>query len=159
MQVFVGARVISSARQMRAVDTYPSRSTITCHIFRRRSSRIRRNTTTGTRKQRELASASQTEAPSSQADIVYKTSSTDVAFIAMCRKAYGSIAGWQSDRDWKNGDETYKGMVEVSRALMQASKNGIIVNPHEYPTPAAHINHLVSIVCQISCLPYLIASR
>ena len=55
-------------------------------------------------------------------DVVqYKTSSTEAAFIAMCRKAYGSIAGWQSDRDWKDGDETYKGMVEVSRALMKVA--------------------------------------
>ncbi len=51
----------------------------------------------------------------------YKTSSTDAAFIALCRKAYGNIAGWQSDRDWKDGDETYKGMVEVSRALMKVA--------------------------------------
>ena len=28
-------------------------------------------------------------------------------------------AGWQSSKDWKNGDATYAGMVEVSRALMK----------------------------------------
>ena len=36
------------------------------------------------------------------------------------RKAYGKLAGWQSERDWRNGPETYMGMVEVSRALMKA---------------------------------------
>ena len=51
----------------------------------------------------------------------YTTSSTDAAFIALCRKAYGNIAGWQSDRDWNDGEETYKGMVEVSRALMKVA--------------------------------------
>ena len=51
--------------------------------------------------------------------VQYNTSATDAAFIGLCRKAYGNIAGWQSDRDWKDGDETYKGMVEVSRALMK----------------------------------------
>lgn len=51
--------------------------------------------------------------------VQYKTSATDAAFIGLCRKAYGNIAGWQSNRDWKDGDETYKGMVEVSRALMK----------------------------------------
>ena len=54
--------------------------------------------------------------------VVYKTSSTDVAMIGMCRKAYGRIADYQSDRDWKDGDETYAGMVEVSRALMKARR-------------------------------------
>ena len=52
-------------------------------------------------------------------DVEYKDSITDVLFIAMCRKAYGALAGWQSERDWWNGEETYEGMVEVSRALMQ----------------------------------------
>ena len=81
--------------------------------------------------------------------VEYKTSSADVAFIGMCRKAYGRIAGkyihsvvlvyeplhgiflssymlssgWQSSRDWKDGDETYAGMVEVSRALMKVDNH------------------------------------
>lgn len=84
--------------------------------------------------------------------VTYKTTATDVAFIGMCRKAYGRIAGrrptgflastrkrqgavdrrslfcagWQSSKDWKDGDTTYAGMVEVSRALMKVdtySKN------------------------------------
>ena len=38
-----------------------------------------------------------------------------------CRKAYGRIAGFQSSRNWRDGDETYAGMVEVSRALMKVS--------------------------------------
>ncbi|KAL3131823.1 hypothetical protein ABBQ38_007537 [Trebouxia sp. C0009 RCD-2024] len=37
----------------------------------------------------------------------------------MCRTAYGNLAGWQSSRDWKDGSETYQGMIEVSRALMK----------------------------------------
>lgn len=44
---------------------------------------------------------------------------TDVAFIGLCRIAYGNIAGWQSSRSWTDGGETFKGMVEVSRALMR----------------------------------------
>ena len=55
-------------------------------------------------------------------DFIYKTSSTDVAMIGICRKAYGRIAECQSKRDWKDGDETYAGMVEVSRALMKARR-------------------------------------
>ena len=37
------------------------------------------------------------------------------------RQAYGKLAGWQSSRSWRDGQETYAGMVEVSRALMKAS--------------------------------------
>ncbi|CAD7702264.1 unnamed protein product, partial [Ostreobium quekettii] len=44
---------------------------------------------------------------------------TDLAFVALCRRAYGRLAGWQSDRGWWDFGETYAGMVEVSRALMQ----------------------------------------
>jgi len=51
--------------------------------------------------------------------VQYKDGPTDIAFIAMCRKAYGSLAGWQSERSWSEGAETYAGMVEVSRALMK----------------------------------------
>eukprot|EP00884_Botryococcus_braunii_P004294 jgi/Botrbrau1/13866/Bobra.0056s0099.1 len=50
----------------------------------------------------------------------YNDTWSDVAFIALCRKAYGNIAGWQSPRGWTDGKETYAGMVEVSRALMKA---------------------------------------
>ena len=37
-----------------------------------------------------------------------------------CRKAYGRLAGWQSDKAWR-GEANYEGMVEVSRALMKAT--------------------------------------
>lgn len=57
-----------------------------------------------------------------QEDVEYKDSWTDIAFIGLCRKAYGNIAGWQSPRDWKHGDETYKGMVEVSKAMMKVKE-------------------------------------
>ena len=50
---------------------------------------------------------------------VYRDSWADIAFIAMCRKAYGALAGWQSPRGWIEGKETFAGMVEVSRALMK----------------------------------------
>jgi hypothetical protein len=50
----------------------------------------------------------------------YNDTWSDIAFIALCRKAYGNIAGWQSSRGWTDGKETYAGMVEVSRALMKA---------------------------------------
>lgn len=50
----------------------------------------------------------------------YDDSLTDIAFIAMCRLAYGKLAGWQSDRSWTRGEDTYAGMVDVSRALMRA---------------------------------------
>ena len=54
-----------------------------------------------------------------QDEVRYKDSWTDIAFIGLCRKAYGNIAGWQSPRDWKQGEETYRGMVEVSKAMMK----------------------------------------
>ena len=53
----------------------------------------------------------------------YRDSWSDVLFIGLCRRAYGSLANWQSDRDWWKGEETYKGMVEVSRALMKVGSN------------------------------------
>lgn len=49
----------------------------------------------------------------------YHDSFTDVLFIALCRLSYGKLAGFQSQKGWSDGEETYKGMVEVSRALMQ----------------------------------------
>jgi hypothetical protein len=56
-------------------------------------------------------------------EIPWQDSSTDVAFIGMCRKAYGKLAGWQSDADWKDGAESYRGMIEVSRALMKVLRS------------------------------------
>lgn len=49
----------------------------------------------------------------------YNDTPSDLAFIALCRIAYGNLAGWQSSRSWTQGHETYAGMVEVSRALMR----------------------------------------
>lgn len=54
-----------------------------------------------------------------QPPVVYKDSWTDIAFIALCRIAYGNIAGWQSERSWTDGGETFRGMVEVSRSMMK----------------------------------------
>ena len=54
-----------------------------------------------------------------QERVEYNDSWTDLQFINMCRKAYGNLAGWQSPREWQNGEETYQGMIEVSRALMK----------------------------------------
>lgn len=51
--------------------------------------------------------------------IQYTDSRTDIAFINMCRRAYGSLAAWQSDAPWDNGPASYRGMIEVSRALMK----------------------------------------
>jgi len=49
----------------------------------------------------------------------YKDSLTDVLFIALCRQAYGNLSGWQSPRGWLDGEETFKGMIDVSRSLMK----------------------------------------
>lgn len=46
-------------------------------------------------------------------DTIYQDSLSDIAFIGLCRVAYGKIAGWQSERSWKDGRETFAGMVEV----------------------------------------------
>jgi hypothetical protein len=35
--------------------------------------------------------------------VQYNDSWTDIAFIALCRIAYGNIAGWQSSRRWVAG--------------------------------------------------------
>lgn len=51
--------------------------------------------------------------------VEYKDSPTDIAFINMCRVAYGNISGWQSERRWDDGVETFTGMIEVSRSLMK----------------------------------------
>lgn len=57
--------------------------------------------------------------PSDQETVEYVDTWSDVQFINMCRRAYGGLAGWQSPRSWKDGSETYEGMLEVSRALMK----------------------------------------
>ncbi|KAI3429383.1 hypothetical protein D9Q98_005478 [Chlorella vulgaris] len=57
--------------------------------------------------------------PPADSTITYHDSLTDIAFIGLCRLAYGRIAGWQSERSWTNGPETFRGMVEVSRSLMK----------------------------------------
>ena len=77
---------------------------------RRRSSRCAR----------AAAAAQPPPPPPAQAEeVAYHDSPTDIAFIALCRLAYGRIAGWQSPRSWTSGEETFRGMVEVSRALMR----------------------------------------
>ena len=43
----------------------------------------------------------------------------------MCRVAYGRLAGWQSDKGWTQGGETYAGMVDVSRALVRARPTAV----------------------------------
>lgn len=53
-------------------------------------------------------------APPAAAAVEYVDGPTDIAFIGLCRVAYAKIAGWQSERSWTDGGETFKGMVEVS---------------------------------------------
>ena len=69
--------------------------------------------------------------------IPWQDSSTDVAFIGMCRKAYGKLAGWQSNADWKDGVESYRGMIEVSRALMRVRKSARNAHRHLMPSHTA----------------------
>ncbi|CAG9464934.1 unnamed protein product [Pedinophyceae sp. YPF-701] len=57
--------------------------------------------------------------PPGDESVRYTDSATDLAFIGMCRKAYGNLAGWQSPRSFDDGEESFRGMVEVSRALMR----------------------------------------
>lgn len=64
-----------------------------------------------------LASSEKRSPPTSVVE--YKDSPTDIAFINMCRVAYGNISGWQSERRWDDGVETFLGMIEVSRSLMK----------------------------------------
>ena len=54
-----------------------------------------------------------------QEEVEYKDTWSDVQFINLCRTAYGNLAGWQSSKDWNDGEKTYQGMLEVSRALMK----------------------------------------
>lgn len=72
---------------------------------------------------KRVLSARSTDATpnASSEETSYNDTWSDIAFIALCRKAYGNIAGWQSPRSWADGKETYAGMVEVSRALMKVS--------------------------------------
>lgn len=69
-----------------------------------------------------------------QAEVEYKDTWSDVQFINMCRRAYGNLADWQSQRDWNDGEETYKGMLEVSRALMKVT----LPMANMYQTAAAY---------------------
>ena len=45
-----------------------------------------------------------------------------VAFIALCRTAYGRLAGWQSPASWTDPEETFQGMTDVSRALLRSAR-------------------------------------
>ena len=54
-----------------------------------------------------------------QEEVQYKDTWSDIQFINLCRRAYGNLAGWQSSKDWNDGEQTYQGMLEVSRALMK----------------------------------------
>ena len=47
-------------------------------------------------------------------------------FMAFFSNSYMLSSGWQSSRDWKDGDETYAGMVEVSRALMKVHNHHLL---------------------------------
>ena len=80
---------------------------------------------------RALSSSPTSAPPPPPPPYEYRDSLSDIAFIALCRLSYGKLAGFQSDRSWKEGDETYRGMVEVSRALMrklpQASRQSAAV--------------------------------
>ena len=48
-----------------------------------------------------------------------------VAFIALCRTAYGRLAGWQSPASWTDPDETFAGMTDVSRALLRSKRGDV----------------------------------
>lgn len=52
-------------------------------------------------------------------DPAYNDTWLDLAFIQLCRQAFGRVAGWQSERRWSEG---YLGMVEVSHALMRGRR-------------------------------------
>ena len=82
---------------------------------------LQRNPSTVARPSRRkiTCGAQANSAEEQQEDVEYKDTWSDVQFINMCRTAYGNLAGWQSPRDWKDGSETYQGMLEVSRALMK----------------------------------------
>ena len=47
-------------------------------------------------------------------------------FMAFLSYIHMLSSGWQSSRDWKDGDETYAGMVEVSRALMKVHNHYLL---------------------------------
>jgi hypothetical protein len=63
--------------------------------------------------------ASSDNNPAPQKVVEYKDTATDIAMINMCRVAYANISGWQSEKGWKDGVETYQGMIEVSKSLMK----------------------------------------
>ena len=69
---------------------------------------------------RSLPPSSQPAPPPRPPPPAYADSWPDRAFIALCRLSYGKLAAWQSPRSWTDGEESYRGMVEVSRALMKA---------------------------------------
>lgn len=50
------------------------------------------------------------------------TDPLSVAFIGLCRTAYGNLAGWQSPNDWRDPAATFAGMVDVSRALLRSKR-------------------------------------
>jgi len=85
--------------------------------------RIHRPNLVNVQRKRQLVRASKQRSSEEQLkaseDVSYEDGPTDIAFIALCRKAYGNLAGWQSEKSWTDGAETYAGMVEVSRMLMK----------------------------------------
>ena len=75
------------------------------------------------------SSSKRSSADIKEEDIQYVDTWSDVQFINMCRRAYGGLAGWQSARNWKEGHETYQGMIEVSRALMKVTSTVVTGMP------------------------------
>lgn len=47
-----------------------------------------------------MAAAAGAGDPQGAAEVEYIDSWGDIAFIGLCRIAYGNIAGWQSSRRW-----------------------------------------------------------
>jgi hypothetical protein len=67
----------------------------------------------------ERESETTTTDPVRKMVVEHTDSVTDILFIAACRLFFGKKANFQSPRSWTNGDDTFRGMVEVSRALMK----------------------------------------
>jgi hypothetical protein len=65
----------------------------------------------------------------------------------MCRKAYGKLAGWQSDAGWQDGVESYRGMIEVSRALMKVLRSA---HPRMMPLVPVLNTAPFNILCSIA---------
>lgn len=59
-------------------------------------------------------------------------------FMAFLSDIHMLSSGWQSSRDWKDGDKTYAGMVEVSRALMMVHNHHVCLNQHAPYTIYTH---------------------